>query len=167
MILTDSDTAELPDGSPNGSPTRPGLLGFPTPVEVNELDVDGLGGKVIHLEHRDATGVQAGPNEVLVGDQLVTVPPDLAIKPGSLMFAAAHDFRSIFGVLMPHYRTPPDRAQYLLLFHELDGVSGMCINGRTWLGNTPTVLGGPQTQMRFGVVGMGDSFHTFHLHGHR
>lgn len=45
----------------------------------------------------------------------------------------------------------------------------MCINGRKFLGNTPTVIGGPQTDMRFGVVGMGnvDGFHTFHLHGHR
>jgi len=45
----------------------------------------------------------------------------------------------------------------------------MCINGRKYLGNTPTVIAGPQTDMRFGVVGMGnvDGFHTFHLHGHR
>lgn len=66
------------------------------------------------------------------------------------------------------YRTPPARAQYLLLFHSMPGAS-MCINGRKYLGNTPTVVGGPQTDMRFGVVGMGnvDGFHTFHLHGHR
>jgi FtsP/CotA-like multicopper oxidase with cupredoxin domain len=66
------------------------------------------------------------------------------------------------------YRTPPAEAQYLLLFHDLEGV-GMCINGRKYLGNTPTVIAGPQTHMRFGIVGMGnvDSFHTFHLHGHR
>ena len=43
----------------------------------------------------------------------------------------------------------------------------MCINGRTYLGNTPTMIGGPTTKMRFGVVGMGDDFHTFHIHGHR
>ena len=66
------------------------------------------------------------------------------------------------------YRTPPAKAQYLLLFHHMPGVS-MCINGRKYLGNTPTVIAGPQTNMRFGVVGMGnvDGFHTFHLHGHR
>jgi hypothetical protein len=134
---------------------------------VNHVDIEGLGGQLVHLEHRDAAGVEAGPDEVLVGDQLVMVPPDLVIRPGSMMFGATHDFRSIIGALMPHYRTPPSRAQYLLLFHELVGVRGMCINGRVWLGNTPTVVGGPQTVMRFGVVGMGDSFHTFHLHGHR
>jgi FtsP/CotA-like multicopper oxidase with cupredoxin domain len=66
------------------------------------------------------------------------------------------------------YRTPPARAQYLMLFHSMPGVS-MCINGRKYLGNTPTMVAGPQTDMRFGVVGMGnvDGFHTFHLHGHR
>ena len=66
------------------------------------------------------------------------------------------------------YRNPPAKAQYLLLFHDLEGV-GMCINGRKYVGNTPTVVAGPQTDMRFGIVGMGnvDSFHTFHLHGHR
>jgi hypothetical protein len=42
-----------------------------------------------------------------------------------------------------------------------------CINGREYLGNTPTVVAGPHTLMRFGVVGMGMDFHTFHLHGHR
>jgi hypothetical protein len=53
------------------------------------------------------------------------------------------------------YRTPPANAQYLLLFHHMPGV-GMCINGRKFLGNTPTVIAGPQTNMRFGVVGMGN-----------
>jgi len=43
----------------------------------------------------------------------------------------------------------------------------MCMNGRQFLGNTPTVVGGPDTVMRFGVVGMGSESHTFHLHGHR
>ena len=63
---------------------------------------------------------------------------------------------------------PPTEAQYLLLFHELN--SFPCINGRVFLGNTPTVIAGPKTKMRFGVAGMGDhrnGFHTFHIHGHR
>lgn len=68
-----------------------------------------------------------------------------------------------------HFRTPPEKAQYLQLFHNLAGGAMMCINGRKYLGNTPTVVAGPTTKMRFGVVGMGnsDGFHTFHLHGHR
>jgi FtsP/CotA-like multicopper oxidase with cupredoxin domain len=64
------------------------------------------------------------------------------------------------------YRKPPNNAQYLQLFHSL-GDGGECINGRKYLGNTPTMVAGPDTMMRFGVVGMGDDFHTFHLHGHR
>jgi plastocyanin len=64
------------------------------------------------------------------------------------------------------YRQPPDQAQFLLMFHELEGV-GMCINGRQYLGNTPTLVAGAQTRMRFGVAGMGEAFHTFHIHGHR
>jgi hypothetical protein len=67
---------------------------------------------------------------------------------------------------------PPAQAQYLLLFHELAG--GLtCINGRVFLGNTPTLIAGAKTKMRFGVAGMGQGsrsasgFHTFHIHGHR
>jgi Multicopper oxidase len=43
----------------------------------------------------------------------------------------------------------------------------MCINGRKYLGNTPTIVSGRDTTMRFGVVGMGSDTHTFHLHRHR
>ena len=53
------------------------------------------------------------------------------------------------------------------LYHDLFGVRGFCINGRQFLGNTPTVVAGPNSLMRFGVVSMGSDFHTFHLHGHR
>lgn len=67
---------------------------------------------------------------------------------------------------LPFFRPPPEKAQYLQLFHSLAGV-GMCISGRKYLGNTPTMVAGPDTIMRFGVVGMGSDFHTFHLHGHR
>ena len=48
---------------------------------------------------------------------------------------------------------------------------GMCINGRKYLGNAPTLVAGPKTRMRFGVLGMGETFHTFHIRraslGHR
>jgi plastocyanin len=64
------------------------------------------------------------------------------------------------------YRKPADQTLFLLLFHEMPGV-GMCINGRKYLGNAPTLIAGPKTRMRFGVLGMGETFHTFHIHGHR
>jgi len=67
-----------------------------------------------------------------------------------------------------NYRNPPAKGLYLMLFHELTGAPGMAINGRVFLGNTPTIVSGTATKMRFGVVGMGNvAFHTFHLHGHR
>ncbi|MDQ6918529.1 MAG: multicopper oxidase domain-containing protein, partial [Candidatus Dormibacteraeota bacterium] len=66
-----------------------------------------------------------------------------------------------------NYRTPPrGKAQYLQLYHSLKG-AGMLVNGRKYLGQTPTMVAGPNTKMRFGVVGMGSDTHTFHLHGHR
>src|SRR5207244_1772521 len=68
------------------------------------------------------------------------------------------------------YFAPPSKALYLQLFHALTGLGamgGVLINGRQYLGNTPTLIAGPETLMRFGVVGMGDYFHTFHIHGHR
>jgi plastocyanin len=64
----------------------------------------------------------------------------------------------------------PKQAQYLLLFHQLGNANTTCINGRVFLGNTPTLVAGEATKMRFGVAGMGnnrDGFHTFHIHGHR
>ncbi len=64
-----------------------------------------------------------------------------------------------------HFIQPPENTLYLLLFHVMKDGS-MCMNGRRWLGNTPTLISGVNTKMRFGVVTMGD-IHTFHLHGHR
>jgi plastocyanin len=64
------------------------------------------------------------------------------------------------------YRDPPKKALYLQLYHNLKGV-GMLVNGRKYMGNTPTLVAGNDTKMKFGVVGMADGFHTFHIHGHR
>lgn len=73
-----------------------------------------------------------------------------------------------------HYIAPPKCALYLQLFHELrtdlttKGDHGSLINGRRNLGNTPTLIGGVDTKMRFGVGAMNlNDFHTFHIHGHR
>ena len=70
-------------------------------------------------------------------------------------------------VLDGRYVPPPTRALYLQLYHELEG-GGMAINGRKYLGNTPTLIGGPETLMMFGLAALNnETFHTFHLHGHR
>src|SRR5690606_25305722 len=39
----------------------------------------------------------------------------------------------------------PRRTDYLLVFHELPGV-GLCLNGRTGLGNTPALVTGMETR---------------------
>jgi FtsP/CotA-like multicopper oxidase with cupredoxin domain/plastocyanin len=98
--------------------------------------------------------------------------PDITrvVKQGDILLHVDHDFRELVGICFRTYKTPPAKAQYLQLYHEMNSAPGMCINGRTFLGNTPTVVGGTSTKMRFGVVGMGTSamgFHTFHIHGHR
>ena len=75
------------------------------------------------------------------------------------------------------YVAPPKKAFYLQLFHELHDDQdpdtaanrrGSFINGRKNLGSTPTMLGGVDTRMRFGVGAMNLlETHTFHIHGHR
>ena len=69
------------------------------------------------------------------------------------------------------YVDPPQRATYLQLYHEMPSEhfgTVMAINGRRWLGNTPTLIGGLDTKMRFGLLAMNTrTFHTIHLHGHR
>jgi plastocyanin len=92
--------------------------------------------------------------------------PARSIQRADFTFELNEKFNLIRRLCFSVYRTPPSQAVYLQLFHSLGDV-GTCINGRTYLGNTPTMVAGPNTKMRFGVVGMGDDFHTFHLHGHR
>ncbi len=92
----------------------------------------------------------------------------LAARRGDVLLELDRNLKLIRRFCIRSFRTPPEKAQYLQLFHNLTGVM-MCINGRKYLGNTPTMVAGLNTKMRFGVVGMGnsDGFHTFHLHGHR
>jgi plastocyanin/FtsP/CotA-like multicopper oxidase with cupredoxin domain len=94
--------------------------------------------------------------------------PDRTFSRGDFLIEVAEDLTSLRRFCFPIYVQPPRRALYLQLYHELTG-QGMCINGRKYLGNTPTLIGGTSSTMRFGLVGMGNSssFHTLHLHGHR
>ncbi|MCF6250794.1 MAG: multicopper oxidase domain-containing protein [Methylococcaceae bacterium] len=74
-------------------------------------------------------------------------------------------------ILNNKYVVPPQKAFYLQVYHEMRTEfddRAMTINGRRWLGNTPTLIGGVDSKMRFGLIAMNDTtFHTFHLHGHR
>ena len=91
---------------------------------------------------------------------------DRVIRLNELDIELDENYRFWNRIQIQVYRKPADQALFLLLFHEMEGV-GMCINGRKYLGNAPTLIAGPKTRMRFGVLGMGETFHTFHIHGHR
>jgi len=101
-------------------------------------------------------------------------PPDWSrtIKQGNQLLELDATLQRVLRFCFSFYVQPPSKALYLQLFHTL-GDAGTCINGRKYLGNTPTMIARPRvsdqpgTRMRFGVVGMGSDFHTFHIHGHR
>jgi plastocyanin/FtsP/CotA-like multicopper oxidase with cupredoxin domain len=170
------DPAFLPDGSPNGSPIN--LTCFPFPeIEFPVLphDLEGLG-----LRHGDVPGHGHGALHAASqpGPAAGKKPPEgngsgrkpileRMIKRGDFLFELDEKLQVIRQLCLRRYDPPPSKALYLQLFHTLDGVSGMIINGRTFMGNTPTMVAGRETRMRFGVVGMGSDVHTFHIHGHR
>jgi FtsP/CotA-like multicopper oxidase with cupredoxin domain/plastocyanin len=182
------DPGFLPGGSPNGSPVV--LNCFPLPflddIRVLPQDLAGLGeihaaahagrahassvGQLAHLA-RVEHPVRAGKSK---GRQAQHLEPDEAapeidrmITRGDLLLELNDKLDRIQRICFARYRTPPSKGLFLQLFHTLNGVSGMAINGRLYMGNTPTIVAGRDTRMRFGVVGMGSDVHTFHIHGHR
>lgn len=172
---TKLDPAFLPDGSPNGSPLNLRCFPFPGDLRILPHDLEGLG-----LRHDDVPGhghaaAHAGshpapaagkkpPKEDTEGRRPVL---ERLLQRGDFLFELDNKLEVIKGLCLRRYDTPPAKALYLQLFHTLDGVPGMIINGRTFMGNTPTLVAGRDTRMRFGVVGMGSDAHTFHIHGHR
>ena len=159
----DPDPAFLPGGSPTGSPVTGRFFPFPTDVFVPILKHQ-LAELVVHsiVEHSHE---DAGPlKKAKAGGQ----PPatNFVLRNGDLVFQVNPELTALSHFFLRHYRTPPSKMLILQLFHTLTG-GHTCINGRQYLGNAPTIVAGPDTQMRFGVVGMGSDFHTFHLHGHR
>jgi FtsP/CotA-like multicopper oxidase with cupredoxin domain/plastocyanin len=172
------DPAFLPDGSPNGSPINVICFPFPDPFPVRPHDLDGLG-----LRHAEVPGHVHGGAHAPAPAAAAPAPAapkakedshkpvlERLIRRGDFLFELDEKFLAIRRFCLRRYDTPPAKALYLQLFHNLSGVSSMMINGRTYLGNTPTMIAGRETRMRFGVVGMGNSgsgIHTFHIHGHR
>ncbi len=91
----------------------------------------------------------------------------LAIELGDGVAAELASNLQLVRLCFRRYVEPPQSIQILQYYAELPNV-GMVINGRRFLGNTPTVIAGQDTRMRFGVAAMNNlTFHTFHLHGHR
>lgn len=190
------DTTDLPGGSYNGSPTRFRCFPFPFEPPVLPHDLDGLGlvgapdppargmGMMLAAARNDIpspepeTTGRGNPHEAAPDQQADASydeerdeeEPELqrSVIRENVLLELDDNLQFFRRLCFCRYRTPPTKAQYLLLFHNL-GNASMCINGRKFLGNTPTVIAGLQSRMRFGIVGMGnfDGFHTFHLHGHR
>jgi plastocyanin len=116
-------------------------------------------------EERDRAGHHNQP--VRHENSQEDISSDFALESGPFVLEVDRDLRSIRRMCTRVYVDPPRRLQILQYYHELPGVF-MTINGRRFLGNTPTVIAGVESKMRFGVAGMNTSdFHTFHLHGHR
>jgi FtsP/CotA-like multicopper oxidase with cupredoxin domain/plastocyanin len=174
---------DLPGGTFNGLPTEVRCFPFPflVPALPHNLDSLGLHGNIPHSHGGPTAPAPAAPASPATGATAPNVPPqagsgteasppdrELIAKHGDLLIELNKDLVQVSRLCLSFYRQPPAKARYLQLFHNL-GDATMCINGRKYLGNTPTLIGGLQTRMRFGLVAMGnvDGFHTFHLHGHR
>ena len=148
---------DLPQGQPNGQLTRLRSVPLDPPVPLLPHHLEGL--RRVIPEERDE---QAERDEAEHG-----ITSDFALESGPFVLEVDQDLQTILSSSQRVYIDPPRRLQILQYYHELPGTH-MTINGRTFLGNTPTVIAGTETQMRFGLVGMNsDAFHTFHLHGHR
>jgi len=162
---------ELPGGSPNGSPLQ--FFPFPLPFKALALPHD-LEALVAEEAGLPMAGMAMGDLD-MPGPRRGRTAADTAELPatarlmarGELVLALDAKFKGITHLFLRRFRSPPAQAQYLQLYHLLRGGAGVCINGRKYLGSTPTMVGGESTLMRFGVVGMGSEFHTFHIHGHR
>jgi plastocyanin len=183
---------DLPGGLPNGSPKTIRCFPFPFPVPTLPHDLNlfleahpphGLeftsmpegehsmagmaGGIAPKVEEHGKKRRKSEEAKETEGEEEMPIAA-LSVKRGDITFELAEDLQAVRQICFPVYRTPPKNALYLQLYHELPGVAGMLINGRKYLGNTPTLVAGIDTKMRFGLVGMNMlTFHTFHLHGHR
>lgn len=183
----DPEEVLTPDVPPFGSPIQ--IRCFPLPFDVPILpqQLEGLG---LVAPHPNEPGmppmpIGTGPETPTKGPGTPTKGPgtptkgkekhgehdeapqtQLLVREGNLLLEADTELRFFKRFCSIFYSAPPKQALYLQLFHTL-GDASMCINGRKYLGNTPTLIAGRTTKMRFGVVGMGSDFHTFHIHGHR
>jgi hypothetical protein len=181
-------TGDLPNGSFTGSPVSITCFPFPNPPTIATLphDLSALG--VIGGETAGAPempgmagmpGMPVVPATVAAPKSVPAAAPAAAagvgppvmerlIDRGGMLLEVNEELTAVARFCISNYLPPPLKAIYLMLFHEMTGAPGMAMNGRVFLGNTPTMIAGTATKMRFGVVGMGNTaFHTFHLHGHR
>lgn len=152
---------DLPGENFNGSPTVWCPLRFRDKFPLATVGLQAVSSELLEEINADlapspSAKASAKAVPVLRADQVFEFNRDLIQLDKNIVIAW---FRRCF-------RAPPKNALYLQLYHEMEGQ--MAINGRRWLGNTPTLVGGTDTKMRFGLVAMNNiTFHTFHLHAHR
>lgn len=61
---------------------------------------------------------------------------------------------------------PPSAVEHIVIVHELTS-AGVCVNGRQFLGNTPTLLTRLNTRTKMRVLNLTERGQAFYLHGHR
>jgi len=83
-------------------------------------------------------------------------------------------FRGLFGsiIVYPKGAKQPDLERVLFLHSYSPVVTGLdkpfqAINGRSYTGNTPTIIAKVGQDVAIHVIGMDSNFHDFHIHGHR
>ncbi len=160
------------------SSVMPGMPSGITPMPSAALGVETLGamhkvGKAKGAKPAATGATETGAELARPGEPGIGAPIlARTIKQGNLLLELDEKLLSVIRLCFRFYVKPASKALYLQLYHTL-GAAGVSINGRKYLGNTPTLIARPRqgaepgTKMRFGVVGMGSLFHTFHLHGHR
>jgi FtsP/CotA-like multicopper oxidase with cupredoxin domain/plastocyanin len=179
---------DLPQGLPNGQLTRLRCFPFDFDLPLLPHQLEDLrrvmpregGVELIEATRgaettsgllQEATGEeeseQSGQDQPGQDQPEHDIASDFALESGPLVLEVDRELRRIPRFCIRRYIDPPRQLQILQYYHELPGVF-MTINGRRFLGNTPTVIAGLESKMRFGVAGMNtNDFHTFHLHGHR
>lgn len=82
--------------------------------------------------------------------------------------------RGLFGALIVREKgaRKPDVEQVLFIHMLMPSITGapvafQCFNGRAFAGNTPTIRAKVGQEVALHVIGLDQSFHTFHVHGHR
>ncbi|HLQ77243.1 MAG TPA: multicopper oxidase domain-containing protein, partial [Terriglobia bacterium] len=165
----DPEDVLTPDVPPFGSPVQIRCFPLPFPVPILPHQLETLGSFTMpSTGHMGHVALERKSKRGSHGEGEIESPPQaqFLVQEGDQMFEADTKFQFFRRICRSFFGPPPTQAFYLQLYHEL-GSAGVHLNGRKYLGNTPTLIAGPRTKMRFGVVGMGNMFHTFHLHGHR
>lgn len=100
--------------------------------------------------------------------RLVAGPQSYGTWPYHDHSSTMHDSlpRGLYGVIaiMRKNEKPPDR-RFVVAFSEHLGFN--TINGRAFIGNTPTFEAKVGETVEWNVIALGELFHTFHAHGHR